>query len=150
MRYSIAVAWCLCAGLFAGCYNDPHFAFPHLLVPGNTPAEKTAYEQAEAQKFDPYPDPNLSHSDGGMRPQGYEQPREPYPVRPLPAPIIVTPAPSGTVTAPYPSTGPCRTTAPGWFPAATPAPYPGATPTPGASPNFAPIPGPAPAPYELR
>jgi hypothetical protein len=153
MRYSIAVALGLCAGLLAGC-ADPNFAYPHLLVPGNTPAERNAYQQAESQKFDPYLDPsltpNLINSNGGLRPLGYDQPREPYPVRPAPAPVIVTPAQPGTVTAPYPSSGACPTTAPGWFPAASPAPYPGATPNGGISPSYAPTPGPAPAPYELK
>ena len=35
MRYSIAIALGLCAGLCTGCFfNDPGFAYPHLLVPG--------------------------------------------------------------------------------------------------------------------
>ena len=142
------IAGCLCIGLLAGCYSDPHFGMPQLFVPGATPAQKTAYEQAESQRFDPYPDPSLSHSDGGMRPLGYDQPREPYPLRPSPNPIIVTPAPSGTITAPYPGASGFPTTAPGSFPAASPAPYPGATPNYGTQ-NWTPVPGPAPAPYVL-
>jgi hypothetical protein len=166
MRNSIAIAGCLCAGLFAGCFfNDPGFVYPHLLNSGST-----AQQQAEAQWFDPYPDPTLSHSDGGMRPLGYEEPRDvtpllryridsqatgslqpggSYPLQPPAAPIVITPAPTGTITAPYPSARPYPMTAPGSFPAASPAPYPGATPNSGVSPNFAPTPGPAPAPYVL-
>lgn len=107
MRISTAiaqVAWvglcsAICAGIFAGCY-DPTFAFPHLGVPGATPAQRTAYEQNEALRFDPYPDPTLSHVDPGERPLGYEQPREPYPLRPLPKPIVVTPMPGADAVAP--------------------------------------------------
>ncbi|HEX3997423.1 MAG TPA: hypothetical protein VHX65_02620 [Pirellulales bacterium] len=167
MRLYTAIAWLLwiglcsvvCAGLFAGCYSDPHFAYPHLFVPGATPQEKTAYEQNEALRFDPYPDPTLSHVDPGERPIGYEQPREPYPIRPMPAPVIVTPAPGSagltpvpgpaTVTAPYPSNAPYPALSPSPFPAASPAPYPGAMPTPGATPSLSPVPGPAPAPYVI-
>jgi hypothetical protein len=149
MRYSIAIFWGLCAGLLAGCYRDQNYTWHFLPLSGATPAERTANQQAEAQYSDPWPDPNLSHIDPGMRPLGYEQPRDYGPARPSSAPIIVTAPPAGTITTPYPSMPAYPATAPGSFPAASPTPYPGATPNSGIAPYGAPIPGPAPAPYVL-
>ncbi len=175
MRFKTALGWILwlgfcsllCAGLFAGCLNDPGFVWPQLGVPGATPAEKTANQRYESTWFNPFPDPSLSHTDAGETPLGFNEPRDVTPLlqqrraaaqaaylqpgAPPPGgapakPIVVVPdpgAPPATVTVPYPSNSPYVAPAPFAAPS-SPSPYPGAAPTPSPAPSAAPMPGPSP------
>jgi len=59
----IAVAF-LVVGLLPGC-----LAPPSIVHPG-----PEAYQQARAQKFDPYPDPNVGTPVAGTRPQDFQNP----------------------------------------------------------------------------
>jgi hypothetical protein len=59
----IAVAF-LVVGLLPGC-----LAPPSIVHPG-----PEAYQQARAQKFDPYPEPEIGPNTGGLRPADYQSP----------------------------------------------------------------------------
>jgi hypothetical protein len=184
MRFSTAFAWLLwvgfcstlCAGLFAGCLNDPGFVWPHLAVPGSTWAEKNKNLETEAEVFNPYPDPNISRTDPGETPPGFEFPRDPVLILrerhdlqqaaavgpgpapqniPMATPIPVTPQlppPAGTtLTAPYPAapyaTAPSPTTTAVPGAISYPSAYPPVIPSNSQSGGSAVYPLGSPTPY---
>jgi hypothetical protein len=53
-----------------GCQNSPFFGTPRFLEP----AGSEAYQQARAQRFDPYPETNVGPKVDGGRPEGYDAP----------------------------------------------------------------------------
>jgi PBP1b-binding outer membrane lipoprotein LpoB len=54
--------------MLSGCCS-PYMAPPSILNPGSE-----QYQQRRAEKFDPYPDPNIGPSVAGMRPPDFQNP----------------------------------------------------------------------------
>jgi hypothetical protein len=111
----------------AGC-QSPYIRMPNFAHPGTA-----AQQRADAERFDPYPDPEAGPPVVGGRPLGYTRPltetewSRRYVPPPLgvgqPAPIPFLPT-SPIITNPFPSTAP-----PAYAPIYSPA-YPPALPSP--------------------
>ncbi len=61
---------------------------PTLQAPG-----PVAYQQRQAERFDPYPDDSLGPAVVGGHPRDFGQPRDPLPLRPSPAAAPLADAP---------------------------------------------------------
>lgn len=66
-RMWFAAVALLSAGLLSGCRG---LGMPNIFSPGSED-----YQRWRAEKFDPYPDPNLGGSMAGTRPPGFENPK---------------------------------------------------------------------------
>jgi hypothetical protein len=99
----------------AGCSSS--LSKPTLMAPG-----PVAYQQHQAERFDPYPDDTLGPAVVGGHPRDFAQPREPLPLRPnssSAAPLSTAPA---TVVGPPMATAPAAAP-PAYAPAAYDSPY---------------------------
>ena len=59
----------LAAAVLSGCADSREFGTPTIRNPGSE-----AYQQVQAQKFDPYPDPYVGTPVAGTRPQDFQSP----------------------------------------------------------------------------
>lgn len=126
----------LCALMFfacvPGCLN-PYVRMPNFAQPGTA-----AQQRADAERFDPYPDPNMGPAIDGGRPLGFTKPMSDiewsrsYGGRPrgmVPAGVPVIPTSPGAFSGTVPSTAPVVTNP---FPATT-------TPPPTFTPYTVPV-----------
>ncbi|HEV3416310.1 MAG TPA: hypothetical protein VG056_05840 [Pirellulales bacterium] len=133
MRHSSILIVALTLGVAAaGCSSS--VARPNWFGP----QPPQAYQQNQAQRYDPYPDDSLGPAVLGGRPRDFDRPREVAPLRPNPAfapiggaapPVQLQPTPGPYSPPPYaPAPYPQTPYVAPQYPAAQAAP---ATPAPG-------------------
>jgi hypothetical protein len=97
----------LCLGVAGGGCSSS-LGRPNWANPG-----PVAYQQHQAQRFDPFPEDDLGPPIVGGRPREYDRPREPAPLLPNPAfgaiggaapPVQLPPTPGAYSPGPYPQT----------------------------------------------